>query len=117
MGGRDRQHRSYQHGEGESQNGFHGEVMVITIWLRNGTHSTSKRSQKEVGHLAEMAATQTDDHRDKRWSLSLRGKTLDPWASSEDAGIEEMDELELVEYSPPKPGLLKRTLTALGVTS
>jgi hypothetical protein len=91
--------------------------MVITIWLRNGNPFDVEAESKEVGHLAEMAATQTQDHRDNRWSLSLRGKMLDPWASSEDAGIEEMDELELVEYSPPKPGLLKRTLTALGVTS
>lgn len=90
--------------------------MVITIWLRNGNPFDVEAESKEVGHLAEMAATQTQDHRENRWSLSLRGKMLDPWLSAEDAGIEEGDELELLVYEPPKPGLFKRALNALGVT-
>lgn len=89
--------------------------MVIMIWTRDGRLYIAEAENKAVGTLATDAAAQTDDHRDVVWTLTDRGRQLDPELAAEAAGITDGAHFELAEYSP-KPGLITRALKALGVT-
>jgi len=91
--------------------------MRITIWTRDGRQYVAEAENKEVGTLATDAAAQTDDHRDVLWTLTYGGRQLEPSASAEAESLVDGAYYELAEYSPPSPGIIKRALKALGVTS